>query len=137
MARDRRWTFTAHHGPHDMDAHEIFTGTTRKRAAKSLGYHFEVTAMHAVADGIDATRRLFPRMYFDAEGCGKSEKPKPNGLDILRSYRGEYDPVRRRLANVPVHDWASHGADALRCYVMGRKQAERSDWQRPLHIARG
>jgi hypothetical protein len=131
------WTFTDHYGPHDMGSHEIFTGTTRKRAAKSLGFEFTVVERHSPAEGIDAVRRLFPRMYFDARGCGTSDKPKPNGLDVLRSYRGEYDPVRRRLANVPVHDWASHGADAIRCYVMGRRQAGRSDWQAPLQIARG
>ena len=36
-----------------------------------------------------------------------------HGLEALANYHSEYDDEKRVLKIQPVHDWASHGADAL------------------------
>ena len=50
---------------------------------------------------------LLPRCYFDAE------KTKP-GLEALQHYRRDYNQRLNEFKATPVHDWASHGADAFR-----------------------
>jgi phage terminase large subunit len=68
-----------------------------------------------VDDGINATRVKFNRFWFDRDNCG-------TGVDTIRMYRAEYDDKNRTLKQRPLHDWASHGADALRCGVMGAQE---------------
>ena len=60
-----------------------------------------------VADGINAVRTLFPRMWFDEKGCAQ-------GLECLRNYRKAWDEKRKVFQDRPFHDWASHGSDSLR-----------------------
>ena len=52
-------------------------------------------------------RLLFPRCWFDAE------KTKA-GLEALQHYRRDYNQRLNEFKATPVHDWASHGADAFR-----------------------
>jgi phage terminase large subunit len=37
-------------------------------------------------------------------------------------YRANYDDKGQTLRERPVHDWASHGADAFPCLAMGLEQ---------------
>jgi hypothetical protein len=55
-------------------------------------------------------------------------------------YRAEYDDKNMTLKTRPLHDWASHGADAFRTGVMGMseemsKSFKNSDWKKPIHRA--
>ena len=50
---------------------------------------------------------LFPRCYFD-------EKKTLRGMECLCNYRREYNDKLGEFKATPVHDWASHGADAWR-----------------------
>lgn len=59
----------------------------------------------AAMQRIEAARRLFPSIWFDAERCVA-------GLDALGSYHERKDEVRQ-IGLGPEHDWASHGADAF------------------------
>lgn len=58
-------------------------------------------------DRINAGRRLINARTtrFDKTRCAK-------GLEVLRSYKQEFDSVNRVFRKQPKHDWASHGADA-------------------------
>ena len=69
---------------------------------------------HKVEDGINETRMKFPQMWFNETGEGMAR-----GMDCLRMYRAEYDDKNLTLKTRPLHDWASHGADAFRYGVMG------------------
>lgn len=60
---------------------------------------------HKPIDRINAARKTLPLAKFDAERCAK-------GLDCLREYRAEYDETNRVFKKTPLHNWASHGADA-------------------------
>ncbi len=58
-------------------------------------------------DGINAARQLFTRCYFDEVKC-------KDGLEALMNYRWDFNTRIDEFKPVPVHDWASHGADAFR-----------------------
>jgi hypothetical protein len=74
-----------------------------------------VVPIHAVIDGISAARQVLPRCYFDEERCKQ-------GIECLRQYQREWDDDHKVFKNAPLHNWASHGADAFRCFAMGYKQ---------------
>ena len=65
--------------------------------------------------GIDLTRTALPSdNWFDAEGCAQ-------GIRCLDSYQYEWDDKLGRWKDKPLHNWASHGADAWRQFAQGFK----------------
>jgi hypothetical protein len=110
--RRKPYQYNRHTAPHDIRATEIFSGKTRYDAAAELEFDFEICPKIAIDDGIDAVRSLFPRMWFDAEKC-------KDGINALKNYTKQYDESRKVYLNVPFHNWASHGADAMRTLAVG------------------
>lgn len=109
--------FTVHHHfiPHDGEARELQTGKSRREYLEGRQFKVTVVPRHDPDDGINAARVRFNRFWFDADGCKR-------GLDCLRMYRAEYVDKLQTVKPKPLHDWASHGADALRCGVMGAEE---------------
>jgi phage terminase large subunit len=108
----RPYVYAGHIMPHDARAKELGTGKSRLELLESLGLKPLVLApMHRLEDGINAVRLVIPRCWFDAARCAR-------GLDALRLYRADYDHTHRTLKPQPVHDWASHAADAFRYLAM-------------------
>lgn len=108
----RGYTIHEHLLPHDAEARELQTGKSRRQFLEERGLNVRIVPRHEVMDGIDAARVRFNRMWFDADRCAR-------GLDCLRMYRADYDDKNQVLRPRPLHDWASHGADAFRYGVMG------------------
>lgn len=106
------YTVHEHYLPHDGEARELQTGKSRKEFLEERGFNVEIVPRHEPMDGIDAARTRFNRFWFDAKKCER-------GIDCLRMYRADYDDKNQVLRPRPLHDWASHGADAFRCGVMG------------------
>lgn len=104
-----------HYLPHDGEARELQTGKSRQEFLQERGFDVTIVPRGEVMDGIDAARLRFNRMWFDAEKCAR-------GIDCLRMYRSEFDAKNKVLRSRPLHDWASHGADAFRCGVMGAEE---------------
>jgi phage terminase large subunit len=104
-----------HYAPHDIEVRELSDGKSRREKAKDLGIKFTVVAKHDVEDGIEAVRSLLPNCWFDDDRCD-------NGIQALKSYRKEFDEKNKTFRSTPVHDWASHPADAFRTYAWGRKK---------------
>ncbi len=69
----------------------------------------------SVADGINAARTVFDRCWFDQERCA-------DGLHALRHYR--YAVEEGRPAGQPLHDWASHAADAFRYLAVSLREQQ-------------
>lgn len=70
--------------------------------------------------GIDATRRMFSRFYFDEHNCSAAPSPgMVSGLTGLGNYHREWNEEYRDYSGQPVHDANSHPADALRIGMMG------------------
>ncbi|MSS28112.1 hypothetical protein FYJ44_08685 [Desulfovibrio sp. PG-178-WT-4] len=111
-APGRGFCYGRHLAPRDIRVRELGTGQSRLESAARLGINFSLAPSLPLADGIDATRRLLPRLWFDAAHCA-------HGIKALRSYRRLWRPRQENPASGPLHDWASHAADALRYAVTG------------------
>lgn len=122
--------------PHDAKAKRLGTKKTiQEQFQSTFGTRFvRIVPRLSVADGIAVARSGFRTVYFDKEGCA-------DGLMALSHYRFEVlDDGHGSFSQTPVHDWASHGADAFRyegiCRKLGNAQADlrgtRNDLQERL-----
>ena len=112
--KEKRYVYGEHYAPHDIRVQELNTGKTRKETAKALGIDFTVVAKLPVDDGIEASRNLLGKCWFDKKRCER-------GLDALRSYHKEWDEDAQTFRDRPDHDWSSHGSDAFRYCAVGYK----------------
>lgn len=93
--------------PHDAENELLASERTIAQQVRAAGYKVNITPKTSVADGIEAGRTFFGSCYFDAEKCA-------DGIQCLRNYRYEVDEATKQFSKNPLHDWASHGADAFR-----------------------
>ena len=113
LLSDKGYTYGTHWAPHDIAVKELGTGKSRLETAASFGIRFQITpritgaAGVEVEEGIAAARLLFACCWFDAEKC-------QGGIEALLNYRRDYNVKIDEFKATPVHDWASHGADAFR-----------------------
>ena len=105
--REHGVVYGRHIAPHDINVRELNTGKSRLETAAGLGIRFEVAPMLPVVDGIEAARAALPRCVFDEERC-------VDGIRGLEHYRKEWNETLGVYRNQPLHDWASHPADAFR-----------------------
>lgn len=123
VVREKPYLYERHHLPHDAGQHEQGSGRTLAEQAQSLGLGpIRVHPKNTPIDGINQVRLLFPRLWFDETTCADL-------LEALASYRQEYDEKHDDFRREPLHDWASHGADALRLLACDTRLGE--DRQRP------
>jgi phage terminase large subunit len=107
VLNEKGYTYGNHWAPHDIEVRELGTGHSRKEAAFSLGLNFLVTPrLEKKEDGIHAARMIFPRCYFDRDKCAQ-------GIEALQHYRWDFNTRINEFTHLPVHDWASHAADAF------------------------
>lgn len=104
---DKGYQYTKHYLPHDVAVKSLSTGVSRTETLRSLGIDPTVVQRHNLMDGINATRRYLDRCWFDKDRCKR-------GLEALTQYRRDYDEKLKIFRTSPLHDWASHGADAFR-----------------------
>lgn len=112
ILHSKKYLYGTHIAPHDIEVRELGTGSTRRSTAASLGIDFVVAPRMLVDDGINSVRAMLGKCWFDSERCG-------HGINALSSYRKDYDDKNRAFRMRPVHDWASHGADAFRTLATG------------------
>lgn len=111
------YVYGRHVLPHDAGAREMTTGRTRQEAMSSLLANTQIAAMTPVEDGINAVRMIFPRLWIDENRCRA-------GIEVLKNYRKEWDEKRKAFKDRPLHDWASHGADAIRQLGVTYREAQ-------------
>jgi len=105
-----RYVYGKHWAPHDIAVRELGTGKSRLETAAALGLKFEDPSnipKLELADGINAARLLIGRCWFDEQRCA-------HGIEALRNYQKTWNERLQQFTGVPVHNWASHGADAFR-----------------------
>jgi Terminase-like family. len=118
LLQQRPYVYERHLLPHDAQVRELGSGRSRTETLHSLGVRpTRVVRQHSVADGINAVRMILPRCWFDAERCAA-------GIKALRHYRREWNEGAQTWRATPVHDFASHGADAARYLALGVREAE-------------
>lgn len=107
---EKGYRFLRHWLPHDAKARTLATGSSiLEQCLQHWGAgRVDIGPSLSLMDGIQAARwvlqrpgtRIHPR-------CG-------DGLEALRAYRYAYDEDKKTFTTKPVHDWASHTADAFR-----------------------
>ncbi len=101
LVENRPYLYSKHIAPHDIKVKEFGTGVTRLEKARSLGVHFSLAPNQEIADGIEACRSLFSRLYVDEVKC------KPF-LKAVENYRQQFDHKNQCYKQKPLHDWSSH-----------------------------
>lgn len=123
-----------HYLPHDAEA-EILgeVVTTQRRTLEALGMGRDgggsivvVPRVATIGQGIELTRTALGGNHWfydhrpnedegDDMGAG-------NGIKCLDGYQFEWDDKRGIWSREPLHNWASHGADAWRQFAQGYQQ---------------
>lgn len=94
--------------PHDGSTQDKVFDVSYESALRDAGYSVTVIPNQgkgAAAARIEAARRLFPSIWFNADTTEA-------GRDALGWYHEKRDDARN-IGLGPEHDWASHGADAF------------------------
>ena len=107
VLKSKPYTYADDWLPHDAQARELTSGKSAQEVLTGLGRRVRITPKLSLEDGINAARMAFPRCWFD-------ETRTARGLECLQNYRREMNDKLGELRATPVHDWASHGADAFR-----------------------
>lgn len=103
--------------PHDAENELLASRLTIAQQLRDAGFKVKIVKKIRVSEGINAARTIFSRCWFDRARCDREsqrEEDGGSGLSALRSYRYEFDEAKQEFKREPLHDWASHGADAFR-----------------------
>ena len=100
--------------PHDARARTLQTGkSTVEQFLEQVDkngdrkYPIRIGPKLDIQDGINASKKVIPLCSFD-------EVSTYEGVECLKAYRRDWDPMKQTLADSPRHDWTSHGSDAFR-----------------------
>ena len=133
LLKDKPYVYGRHVAPHDIRVRELASGRSRLETAASLGIPFDIAPNVAIEDGITASKLVFPRCWFDSAKC------EP-GLESLRNYRRDFNARLHEFKDAPLHNWASHGADAFRYLAVSHETptAKREQaWPAPVSGSAG
>lgn len=103
--------------PHDGATNDKVFAVSYESALRDAGYTVTVVPNQgrgAAAARIEAARRLFPSVWFDAATTEA-------GRDALGWYHEKKDD-KRDIGLGPEHDWSSHGADAFGLMAVAYEQ---------------
>lgn len=94
--------------PHDAEQQTLAgDGKTMKSRVEALGLHVQIVPKLSVAEGIEAARSFLPYCVFD-------KKHAADGFRMLSRYQYDFNDDRNVFSKTPLHNFASHGADAFR-----------------------
>jgi hypothetical protein len=118
-AKEYGWTYSDHLLPHDVQVREWGTGNTRIETARKHNLKFQRVARMPVEDRIEAVRGNLQWCRFN------NTTPVMRLLDCLETYRKEWNEALSVWGDKPVHDWASHGADAFGTGFQARRSTHK------------
>lgn len=107
LLSSKPYVWGGHFAPHDIKVRELTTGLSRLELAGRMGINFQVLPNLPIEDGIELCKVNFPKMWIDEEKCSDLIK-------ALESYRREWDDKKKVYRENPLHNDASHYADAFR-----------------------
>ena len=106
-----------HYLPHDARAKTLASGgksIIEQLSAKIKLECLKIVPNLSLQDGIQATRMMLLRSWFDPS-CEE-------GIECLRQYERAYNEDKKIFSDKPLHNWASHGADAARMAAIAWKE---------------
>lgn len=114
-----------------LHAHTMGSGKSIEELMRLAGRKVRIVPKLSVADGINAARTVFPQCWFDREKCAE-------GIRALRTYRYGEIKTLQHPGRDPLHDAASHGADAFRYFALVAKPPKKEapkDYRRPAPMS--
>jgi hypothetical protein len=119
-SRKDKYIYGSHYAPHDIEVREMSSGRSRRDVARDLGISFIlVPRVRAKEDGIEAVRNTLPFCWIDSVRCEQL-------ISCLENYRKQYDEKLDIYREQPVHDWSSHGADAMQTLALAMQQMQKA-----------
>lgn len=125
VLQNKGYWYSDHYLPHDAASRSLEGKTAEGllRAAlvkvQAKGQRLTVLPKYSVEDTINAAKMILNKCYFDAEKCKR-------GIEALENYQRKWDEKNQFWSSKPLHNWASHGADAFRMLAMNyREESER------------
>jgi|SRR5271170_1667036 len=112
IVKSKPYSYEKHLAPHDIKVHEFTDGMSRLDTARKMGINFIAVSGVKIIPGIDQVRAMFSKCWFDEKKCEK-------GIKALDNYKKEWDERHGCWRSSPLHNWASHGADAFRTLATG------------------
>jgi phage terminase large subunit len=94
--------------PHDGAHRDTVSAVRYEDHVTAAGFQTQIVKNQgkgAAMQRVEALRRLFDRIWFDADACR-------DGIKAIAAYHERWDH-NRNTGLGPEHDWSSHGADAL------------------------
>ena len=126
VLKEKGYDYGEHFAPHDID-HRRFgeqakslkqialDGVEIDESGDKYSLEFITVNRTLVNTGIEQVRNILPKCVFHQSSCDE-------GLKGLESYRKEWDSLRGIYKNNPLHDWASHPADAFRYFAVSEME---------------
>jgi hypothetical protein len=112
---EKGYYYGSHIGPHDLGARQHSSTEepeTRTEIAAKVGLNFiELPQEQDVMTGINRTRTMFSRFWFDADKCSQGEQ---SGFGALQVYRKQWNEKLEKYDEKPLKNWAAHASDGLR-----------------------
>ncbi len=102
--------------PHDARQRVWGMKKGRLETMQEEGLKPQVVEGMSVLDGINAARRTLPRVVFH-------ERCEELGIAALEQYQREWDDDNKVFRQHPLHNWASHLADAFRYLALAWREA--------------
>lgn len=127
ILKNKEYDYGVHYAPHDVKKRAIETAQTTIDYARDLGLNFVKIERGRIADGITQVRSKLPNCWFDEVKCAK-------GIRAVTQYHKKYDEYHECYSDQPVHDWASHGADAFRYLCMSLAKGKRPGAEKGLAV---
>lgn len=93
--------------PHDAKAKSLQTGKSMIEQFRKHGINPKAVPELDVLDGIQAVRHTLPKLVIDGKRCYQ-------GIEALKNYQKKWNAELGVFSKHPLHDWASHSADAFR-----------------------
>ena len=112
--------------PHDGASNDKVFSVSYESALRDAGYQVTVVPNQgrgAAAARIEASRRMFPMVWFDEESTEA-------GRQALGWYHEKRDD-HRAVGLGPNHDWSSHGADAFGLMAVAYEKPTKTDIPMP------
>lgn len=108
-----------HFLPHDGFAVKHQTGKSDAEVMEKMGWNVKRVPSFDVETGISRTREMFPRVWFNKERT-------MDMIDHLKRYKRHIN--RQGHPGTPVHDDASHTADAFRYVALSLDEMTNEEW---------
>lgn len=114
ILKEKDYVYGQHLLPHDVEVTELSTNTSRLETLEALGVKpIEVVPrVKSINEGIEQTRAMFSRVYFDRDKAADL-------LAALRNYQYVWDDKYNVFRQKPLHNQASNYSDAFRQIAQG------------------